>query len=128
MEYTRATGRFSFNDLAAGAYRLEVRVEGYEPWTQTVELDGDLKLTIRLKHLKAVPAKGLQVSPQDIPFVQVRGSEFVLENRSFRFIGVNLRGLVHYGSDKFPGANQRATAPGSQRYQGTRRARLPSRG
>lgn len=107
VEYTGRTGRFVFGDLAPGTYRLEVHVEGYEPWTQTIVVDGELKLAVHLKHLKVVPAKGLPVSPLGIPLVQVRGSEFVLENRAFRFIGVNLRGLVHYGTDKFPYANAR---------------------
>ena len=102
---TRTSGGFTFAGLPAGTYRLEVHVEGYEPWTQTIGPGSELPLRILLRRLTVALAKGLQKSPQGISFVQVRGNEFVLENRSFRFIGVNLRGLVHYGSDKFQAAS-----------------------
>ena len=105
VAHTRRSGGFTFAGLPAGTYRLEVHVEGYEPWTQTVGPESELPLRIRLRRLTVALAKGLQKSPQGIAFVQVRGNEFVLENRSFRFIGVNLRGLVHYGSDKFQAAS-----------------------
>lgn len=103
VTFTGASGRFAFPGLPAGSYRLEVAAEGYEPWKQDITLGDELELTIQLKPVRVLTAKAMAVSPQGIPFVQVRGSEFAIENRAFRFIGVNLRGLVHYGSDKFPG-------------------------
>jgi endo-1,4-beta-mannosidase len=36
-------------------------------------------------------------------FVTVTGRDFVLENRTFRFVGVNLRALAHYGTNTRPG-------------------------
>ena len=33
------------------------------------------------------------------------GRHFAIGGRSFKFIGVNLRGLVHYGTEILPGAN-----------------------
>ncbi len=109
VAYTRASGRFAFPDLKPGAYRLEVVVPGYEPWTQEVEAGDGRELRIRLNPTTEPVTRALLISPQGIPFVQVRGSEFVLANRAFRFIGVNLRGLVHYGAHPFElsSANQR---------------------
>ncbi len=109
VAYTSASGRFTYPDLQPGVYRIEVVVAGYEPWTQDIEIGDDRVLIIRLSPIKVLATRGLGVSPQGIPFVQVRGSEFVLENRAFRFIGVGLRGLVHYGAHPFelPSANQR---------------------
>jgi hypothetical protein len=36
-------------------------------------------------------------SPPVIEFIQTQGSRFVVNNRPFRFVGANIRGLIHYG-------------------------------
>jgi 5-hydroxyisourate hydrolase-like protein (transthyretin family) len=38
---TNADGEFTINNLEAGVYTLVVEVEGYETWTQQIELTSD---------------------------------------------------------------------------------------
>ena len=39
--------------------------------------------------------------------MRVRGTNFVIGGRSFQFVGVNLRGLAHYGTETMPYASMR---------------------
>jgi hypothetical protein len=105
-EYTRvahtdAQGRYRLAELPPGRFDLEVRAEGYRQHRQVIDLDADTTLNLALE---AVP---VVVVPTAGPFVTVRGRQFAIEGRPFRFIGVNLRGLAHYGMGKFDIAAQR---------------------
>ncbi len=100
---TTATGRFRFTDLPAGSYTVQVDAPGMNVFSATIDLneqlpDGDLEVEIEL-----FPLLDLQVAPQTRgstanQFMGVIGNEFVVDQRIVRFIGVNLRGLVYYGS------------------------------
>ena len=98
-EYVRVTfagrdGRFRFEALPGGTYRLEVSAEGYLPDTRDLTAPPEGKVVIGLQ-------APLIVLPKGDGFVRTAGRDFAVDGRRFRFIGVNLRGLVHYG--KLPG-------------------------
>ena len=111
-EYTRVAfsqydGCAVFAELQPGMYRIEIAATDYQPVQQAVVLDGVTTPTITLEPsatLLEQATGGLEVLGSD--FVSVAGQHFAVNGRKFRFIGVNLRGLVHYGlSDPVRGAN-----------------------
>jgi hypothetical protein len=110
-EYTRVAysglaGYALFEELAPGAYRLEIAAEGYEPCAQELVAPQADEVIIRLEELVVVVAKG-------DTFVRRAGRDFAIDGRRFRFMGVNLRGLVHYGLNdpvRFADARQQLKA------------------
>jgi hypothetical protein len=93
-EYSRVTyadgdGRFRFDGLPAGSYRLEVVADGYMPETRDMVTPVEGKVVVGLQPPVVIVGKGDD-------FVRTAGRDFVVGGRRFRFVGVNLRGLVHY--------------------------------
>ena len=96
----RVAGRFVFADLRPGVYRVEVAVDGYQRLVQTVVVTADSAVILTLEPSRVVVERGEQ-------FVRVHGTNFVIGGRSFQFVGVNLRGLAHYGTETLPYASMR---------------------
>jgi len=98
---TGARGRFSFAELPAGDYQLEVRAPGMQPFLTGFAAVGDIQVTATLQpNLAAMSMAAMSMATSrgaQNDFVRVHGNEFVINQRAFRFIGVNVRGLVHYG-------------------------------
>ncbi len=88
--YTDGRGRFNFADLPAGDYRLTVQADGALPFITGFSTATPLHIDIPLQPL----LDGLEAATG---FVDVAGTEFILGGQRLRFIGVNVRGLVHYG-------------------------------
>jgi hypothetical protein len=88
---TSASGRYRFDEVPTGTYRLEIRVDG--------QLRRELVLTVtadRHDELSLLtPTLLMQTSPE---FVQRVQGEFRVNGQPFgRFVGVNLPHLLHYG-------------------------------
>lgn len=99
VAYSAVNGRFTFDGLAPGAYRIEISAPGYQRTVQTLVLDGDASLAFTLEPVS------IEIERGD-PFVRAVGQHFAVGGRKFRFVGVNLRGLAHYGlSDPVRSAN-----------------------
>ncbi len=110
--YTRAaltdnSGKFSFVDVPnPGNYALSVQCSGYQTSQEQLNLQADT-----MHDLVLTPTLSPHPTPQG--FVQVVGNEFMLNAQRLRFVGMNIRGLVHYGDGTlFPASN-----PGHQDIQ-----------
>jgi hypothetical protein len=97
---TGVRGRFRFTGLPAGEYRIEVTAPGCAAFTTGLSAGADTELTVALQPLRftrpTAGAGGLTAGT----FVRVAGDEFVEGGQRLRFIGVNIRGLVHYGDGR----------------------------
>jgi len=96
-------GRFRLPYLSAGTYTLHVEAPGMSPFTTTINLDqsvadGEVAMEIELLPLLDPHCTPKRRGGGDGHFMGVAGNEFVVNERFFRFIGVNLRGLIYYGS------------------------------
>lgn len=99
VAYSRFDGSFAFEDLRPGPYRIEVAASGFEPFVQTVDVTDQTHVTLTLEMISVALVRGDS-------FVSCSGRHFVVDGRTFRFVGVNLRGLAHYGlSDPVRGAD-----------------------
>jgi len=107
VAFTSATGRYSFAALPAGRYELEVTARGFQPLHRAVEVWGDLTLDLELERFPVAPwLEEVPGVPDRADFlVGVRGSDFLRNGSPFQFIGVNLRGLAHYGTLQYESAN-----------------------
>ncbi|HHW87999.1 MAG TPA: hypothetical protein GX400_17560 [Chloroflexi bacterium] len=100
---TSARGRFRFGELPAGRYTVEVTAPGRPQFTLAITIEGEMRVAWEI----APPAPSTALAP-DIAaaaprppgFVATAGREFVIDGRVLRFIGVNVRGLVWYGSGR----------------------------
>lgn len=106
VAFSDARGRFRFDELPAGAYRFETTAAGYVPDTRDLTAPAAGKVVIGL-HAPALPVVEEGAGEEEalaIPaaggFVTRVGREFALNGQRFRFIGFNLRGLVHYGRQR----------------------------
>jgi hypothetical protein len=131
VTYTLSGGGFAFEELQPGAYRLEVSAPGYRRLEQSVSVSGEETLILTMEPVSEVrePGLGDDLMPalalaED--FVRVQGRHFVLNGRTFRFIGVNLRALAHYGSPTMPHApaSQQREQLAAAREMGTRVVRI----
>ncbi len=118
IAFSGSDGRFTFENLRPGVYRIEISAAGYRRWEQTISLgSGDAAVTCPLEPIFIEVERGDS-------FVRPAGRHFAVEGRKFRFIGVNLRGLAHYGlSNPVRGANA-ADQLQSARSMGARVARI----
>lgn len=89
--FATASGRFSFRKLSPGIYRLGIAADGFLRYESSIEVTGDQKETVTLEWIEFSVDRG------DESFVKVYGRDFVLDGHTFSFMGVNLRGLAHYG-------------------------------
>jgi len=87
--YAGHAGRFTFENLPPGIYRVEINGDGFIPYTGEVTAPTETRRIFYLQPVVIVIARG-------DPFVRVAGRDFAVDGRRFRFLGVNLRGLVHY--------------------------------
>ena len=92
VAYTEVAGSFVFADLAPGVYQLEVAANGYRRLVQPVVVTAASSIILTLEPSCVVVERGEQ-------FVRIHGTNFVIGGRSFPFVGVNLRGLAHYGTE-----------------------------
>ena len=97
--YTGVNGTCRWEGLPAGMYRLLVEADQYLPTTREIEIgqDGELTVGIELEPAPVERAAG---------FVEVKRDKagvprFFLNDKAFVFVGVNLRGLLHYGGDEW---------------------------
>lgn len=91
---TGARGQFTFAELPAGDYRLEVRAAGYWPFSTGFATQQDLSVPVTLQSVTTPTTRSLGSD-----FITIAGDEFVRNERPFRFVGANIRGLVHYGDN-----------------------------
>lgn len=95
-EYYRASvtpieGVAEFAGLANGVYRAEIGADGFLRALREFDLTSDRAETVVMAWLPFETERGGDA------FVRSHGRDFVLDGRTFRFFGVNLRGLAHYG-------------------------------
>lgn len=98
LAYASTEGKVTFEGLAPGTYRLEINADDHVRNVRDVEITGDQTESITLEWI------AIEAERAASGFVAVQGRGFVLDGRPFRFIGVNLRGLAHYGTSKMPSA------------------------
>jgi hypothetical protein len=100
-------GRFRLGTLPAGDYTVTVEAPGAQPLATALTVTGQKTVELVLQPLVAArppagahgPAAGAGASGSG-DFVGTAGREFIVKGRVLRFIGVNLRGLVWYGSGR----------------------------
>lgn len=105
---TSPRGRFRFVNVPAGAYTIEVDAPHAQHFTTNLIIVGkqDVELVVapRLMPMSAPMSApemaGAAHDPGAGGFVGTAGQEFVVNGRVLRFIGVNVRGLVWYGSGR----------------------------
>lgn len=106
---TTTTGRFRFDDLPAGQYTIAVDAPQMTPFHTTIVLDESLperELDVEIAMMPLIDMAPTMPSTAQArgtgrgAMMGVIGREFVVNRRIFRFIGVNLRGLVYYGSGR----------------------------
>jgi len=97
---TNAQGEFDFGKVPAGVYEIEVVQDGYITLRRPISIMEDavidLSLTSMVDSLLEAEGRGEGSGA----FMGVVGNEFVVNGQVFRFIGVNLRGLVYYGAGR----------------------------
>ena len=98
--FTPVEGVVEFAGLAPGVYRAEIGADGFLRAVREFELTVDYAETVTLIWLSFEAERGEEA------FIRPSGRDFALNGRTFRFFGVNLRGLAHYGlSAPVVGAN-----------------------
>ncbi|HRA64563.1 MAG TPA: carboxypeptidase-like regulatory domain-containing protein [Caldilinea sp.] len=101
---TSPRGRFRFVNVPAGAYTIEVDAPHAQHFTTSLTIEGkrDIELAVAplLMPMSAPEMPGAAGSAEADAFIGTAGHEFVVNGRVLRFIGVNVRGLVWYGSGR----------------------------
>lgn len=100
-------GGFAFDNLLPGSYELIITANGTKPYRNAFSIEANAEFEIMLSPLSPpqmrsplpVP-QAMARSAQKHDFVQVAGQDFVEQGQTFPFIGVNIRGLVHYGDKR----------------------------
>jgi hypothetical protein len=121
VTYTDARGRFRFTDLSPGTYHLQIQAEGCRAWAGDLDFSAGLARDVELERMRRVVARDVD------PFVRVDGEQFIVNGQEFRFIGVNLRGLVHYGTDTFKNWDGRPAQKEHQHQQLAEARRMGAR-
>lgn len=101
--YSDEAGQCRWDGLPAGVYRLTVSLEGYEPWMQEVAIaaEGELFLAVALDPVAATRARGFVEVKKDTAGTPRFFFAYADGERALPFVGVNLRGLLHYGGDEW---------------------------
>lgn len=101
---TNSRGTFAFKEMPSGEYELAITTPDAEPFTMAFSCEAETDLAIELLPLTlpTVPADSDLSFDPTAPapthhFIQAHNREFVEGGQSFSFVGVNIRGLVHYG-------------------------------
>ena len=95
-----AHGHFQFANVPTpGEYELRVQANGCKDFAARLELNSDETIDIKLEAMVTIEP----IAPPDI--IQVIGGEFRLNGQPIRFIGANIRGLVHYGDPGLMGGH-----------------------
>lgn len=101
---TAPRGRFRFGEIPAGQYSVEVTAPGVPRFTLDLFVEGEMRVAWEIAPPAPAPLTELTpeiaAAPQPGGFVGVAGREFVVDGRVLRFIGVNVRGLIWYGSGR----------------------------
>jgi len=98
---TSARGRFRFAPLPAGRYTVEVTAPAAPRVTLTITIEGEMNVAWEIAPPAVASAPEIAAAaPRAGGFVGAAGLEFVIDGRVLRFIGVNVRGLVWYGSGR----------------------------
>jgi hypothetical protein len=109
VAFSGANGRYRFDALPPGRYELEVTADDCQPLRRSIEVRDDLELDLELAPSPtALAMAAVSFAPATADaLVGTHGTEFVRDGSSFRFIGVNLRGLAHYETSQYPHASKR---------------------
>lgn len=101
--YGDAAGRCQWPDLPAGDYRLYVSLEGYEPLTEdvTITAEGGQVVVVALDPVVITRAQGFVEVKKDAAGTPRFFFAYRTGERAMPFVGVNLRGLLHYGGDEW---------------------------
>lgn len=94
---TGARGGFHFDHLPAGDYQVTVQAPGMRSFVTGFSAVDKVQLTVTLQPTLPEDLTGALARGVMDTFVRVHDREFAVNRRPFRFIGVNIRGLVHYG-------------------------------
>ncbi len=121
VAYSDAQGHFRFVELPLGTYHVRVLARDYRAWTLDLEFSTDLTRDVKLRRIDRIPSFVID------PFVRVDGDQFIVDDREFSFIGVNLRGLAHYGTDTFRNWDGRPAQKEHQRHQLAEARRMGAR-
>jgi hypothetical protein len=115
VAYSGSTGHYSFANIPVGEYRLEVRADGYRPLVQTVDLTQSQPLDLKLKPMAR---RRRRRAPRDlaVDFFEVHDGQFFLGDQPFKFVGMNIRGLIHYGDQYIQGLRDNSH-PGDRNIQ-----------
>lgn len=99
---TSARGRFRLGALSTGRYTVEVTAPGVPRFTLDLTVAGEMAVAweIAPSPAAAMAPELPAAAPRAGGFVSTAGREFVIDGRVLRFIGVNVRGLVWYGSGR----------------------------
>lgn len=95
--YTDGDGTCQWESLPAGAYSLSVSCSGLLPWSRDLALDGEITLHVELDAAAQTRAAGFVEVKKD----KAGAPRFFFNGNAFPFIGVNLRGLLHYGAEEW---------------------------
>lgn len=121
VAYSDAQGRFRFVELLPGTYRAQVFAPDY--WAFDDEFSTDQPLDVELRRIRREESFAFAVDA----FVRVERDRFIVDNNEFRFVGVNLRGLAHYGTDTFRNWDGRPAQKEHQRQQLAESRRMGAR-
>ncbi len=95
LAYSTGGGWFEFPGLPQGTNRVTVAADGFSRLDQAIDVTGEQDLILALDPI-------VRTLSADDPFVRTHGTHFVIGRRSFKFIGVNLRGLAYYDTPQMP--------------------------
>lgn len=106
--WTGADGKYKFTSLKEGRYIITVEGARQASYSDTFFVGANRTATITLT-AREEEGRGVGLDEEiiaahqmtELPsFVQAKGSALTLAGQPFRFIGVNLPGILHYGAGK----------------------------
>jgi hypothetical protein len=107
--WTGADGNYKFTSLKEGRYIITVEGAGHEAYSDTLFMGANKTASITLA-VRATEGRGRDTGLDEViaahqitelpAFIQTKGSRLTIAGQSFRFVGVNLPGILHYGMGK----------------------------